>query len=77
MYDVTPPIAEIYDQVETNTDDVELIQHLMEGLGPLHILKPFCETGRILIPLTLAGHTLVGLDKATGMLSRAKTKINQ
>jgi SAM-dependent methyltransferase len=77
MYDVTPHIAEIYDQIETYTDDIELILRLIEGLGPLRILEPFCGTGRILIPLALAGHTLVGLDKATGMLSYARIKINR
>jgi SAM-dependent methyltransferase len=77
MYDITPHIAEIYDQSETYTDDIELIKRLIEGLGPLRILEPFCGTGRILVPLALAGHTLVGLDKATGMLSRARTKINR
>jgi SAM-dependent methyltransferase len=75
MYDITPHVAEIYDQSETYTDDIKLIQKLTEGLGYLHILEPFCGTGRILIPLALAGHTVVGLDKAAGMLSRARAKI--
>ena len=75
MYDVTPHVAEIYDQSETYTDDVELIQTLIQGSGHLRILEPFCGTGRILIPLALAGHTLVGLDNAAGMLLRAREKI--
>ncbi len=77
MYDVTPYVAEIYDQSETYTDDVTLIQTLIQGLGHLRILEPFCGTGRILIPLALAGHTLVGLDKAAGMLLRARAKIEK
>jgi SAM-dependent methyltransferase len=77
MYDVTPYVAEIYDQSETYTDDVQLIQNLLQGSGPLNILEPFCGTGRILIPLALAGHTLVGLDKAAGMLLRARAKIEK
>jgi SAM-dependent methyltransferase len=75
MYDVTPHVAEIYDQSETYSDDIELIQNLIQGLGNLRILEPFCGTGRILIPLALAGHTIVGIDKAVGMLLRAKAKI--
>jgi SAM-dependent methyltransferase len=75
MYDVTPHVAEIYDQSETYTDDVELIQNLIQGSGGLRILEPFCGTGRILIPLALAGHTMIGLDNATGMLLRASQKI--
>jgi SAM-dependent methyltransferase len=75
MYDIEPHIAEIYDQIETYTDDVELIRHLIGRWGPLRILEPFCGTGRILIPLALDGHELVGLDQAQGMLARARTKI--
>jgi SAM-dependent methyltransferase len=75
MYDIEPHIAEIYDQIETYTDDVELIRRLMGRRGPLRILEPFCGTGRILIPLALDGHELVGLDQAQGMLAQARAKI--
>jgi len=51
MYDVEPHIAEIYDQIETHTDDVELIRRLLGGRGPLRILEPFCGTGRIRISM--------------------------
>jgi SAM-dependent methyltransferase len=74
-YDIEPHIAEIYDQVETYTDDVALIRRLIGERGPWRILEPFCGTGRILIPLALDGHTLVGLDQSKGMLDRARTKI--
>ena len=77
MYDVEPHVAEIYDQVETCTDDVALIRRLVGGRGPLDILEPFCGTGRILIPLALDGHQLVGPDQARGMLARAREKIRQ
>jgi len=77
MYDVEPHIAEIYDQVETYDDDVELIRKLIGGRSPLRILEPFCGTGRILIPLALDGQELVGLDQAQGMLDRARTKVQQ
>ena len=75
MYDVTPHVAEIYDQNETYSDDVHLIQQLSEGLGNLRILEPFCGTGRILIPLAVSGHRVMGLDKASGMLACAREKI--
>ena len=77
MYDIEPHVAEIYDQVETYTDDVDLLRRLIGERGPLRILEPFCGTGRILIPLALAGHELVGLDQANGMLDRAQGKIEQ
>jgi len=77
MYDVEPHVAEIYDQVERCTDDMVLIRRLVGGRGPLHVLEPFCGTGRILIPLALDGHQLVGPDQARGMLARAREKIRQ
>jgi SAM-dependent methyltransferase len=90
MYDIDPHIAEIYDQSETYCDDVDLLLSLMNpgkldvrgsGAAPniqfsgISILEPFCGTGRILIPLAQAGHTLVGLDQAAGMLDRARQKL--
>jgi SAM-dependent methyltransferase len=77
MYDIEPHVAEIYDQVEAYTDDIALIRRLVGGREHLRILEPFCGTGRILIPLALDGHTLVGLDQALGMLARARAKIAQ
>lgn len=80
MYDVDPHIAEIYDCLETNTADIALIQWLMteSGMaGRQRILEPFCGTGRILIPLAIEGHDLVGIDQARGMLMRAQGKIGQ
>lgn len=75
LYDVEPHVAEIYDQIETYTADVELIQRLIGGRGPWRILELFCGTGRILIPLASDGHELVGLDGAQGMLDRARAKV--
>jgi len=77
MYNIEPHIAEIYDQQQTFRNDVEFIQKLIVGHGPLRILEPFCGTGRILIPLALDGHELVGLDQARGMLDHARRKVRQ
>jgi SAM-dependent methyltransferase len=77
MYDVEPHVAEIYDQQETYSDDVELIRNLIGGRKSLKILEPFCGTGRILIPLAIDGHEVNGLDQAKGMLDRARLKIGQ
>ena len=76
MYDIEAHIAELYDQIEVHTDDVALIRNLIGERGPLRILEPFCGTGRILIPLAMDGHHLVGLDRAQGMLACAHTKID-
>jgi len=76
-YDLDRFGAEWYDQHETYTDDIELIRKLIGGRGPLRVFEPFCGTGRILIPLALDGHEMVGLDRSTAMLDRARAKIDQ
>ncbi len=76
-YDVDPHVAEIYDQLETYRDDVALIRRLLGARPALRILEPFCGTGRILIPLALEGHDLVGLDQSAGMLDRAREKVRR
>jgi SAM-dependent methyltransferase len=90
VYDIDPHIAEIYDLLVTDRDDVDLLLSLMKPgkldvkgssaapniqFSGISILEPFCGTGRILIPLAEAGHTLVGLDQAAGMLDRARQKL--
>ncbi len=77
MYDLDIYIAELYDQQETYRDDVELILKLIGPHGARRILEPFCGTGRILIPLALAGYEIVGLDCSSAMLARARFKIAQ
>jgi SAM-dependent methyltransferase len=74
-YDLDPHVAEIYDQVETQTDDVELVRKLIAGKGPRRILEPFCGTGRVFIPLAIDGHEIVALDGAKTMLDRARAKV--
>ena len=77
MYDLEAQLAEIYDRFETQTEDIEFIRKGITAGGPLRILEPFCGTGRILIPLALARHEVVGLDQSQGMLARASMKVNQ
>lgn len=74
-YETDFHVAEIYDQCETKLDDVNLICKLIGNQGFLRILEPFCGTGRILIPLALDGHHVVGMDQSAGMLNRARQKI--
>ncbi|HEY63475.1 MAG TPA: class I SAM-dependent methyltransferase [Caldilineae bacterium] len=75
MYDLDAHVAELYDQLITTTEDIALIRRLIGPRKGLRILEPFCGTGRVLIPLALDGHTVVGLDRAQGMLSRAKAEV--
>ncbi|MEW6359360.1 MAG: methyltransferase domain-containing protein [Planctomycetota bacterium] len=74
-YDIDVRIVEIYDQVETQTEDVKLIRRLIGGRERLRILEPFCGNGRILIPLAVGGHEMVGMDQSRAMLDSARTKI--
>lgn len=73
-YDADLHVAEIYDQQETELNDVEFICGLIGKFGPVKILEPFCGTGRILIPLALAGHAVTGMDQSISMLSRLRQK---
>jgi len=76
MYDLDTHVAEIYDQLITTTADIALIRRLIGSRKGLRILEPFCGTGRVLIPLALDGHTVVGMDRAQSMLARAKAKVD-
>ena len=74
-YEIDPCIAELYDQIETHTDDIALLRRLIGTGPPLRILEPFCGTGRILLPLAADGHTIDGFDRAAPMLERARAKL--
>lgn len=76
-YDVDACVAEIYDRLESDLEDVALVRRLIHPRRGLHILEPFCGTGRILLPLAKDGHRLVGLDQARGMLARARLRLRQ
>ena len=74
-YSADVHIAEIYDRIETQTDDVELIRHLIGSRNGLNVFEPFCGTGRIAIPLARDGHHLTVLDESDGMLERLRQKL--
>lgn len=67
-------IAEIYDQHETQRDDVALIKSLV-GDKPARILEPFCGHGRMLIPLAEAGYEIMGLDLSNQLLRALQDRI--
>lgn len=75
VYDLDDHVAELYDRLITDTEDIALIRRLIGPRKGLQILEPFCGTGRILIPLACDGHTVVGMDRARGMLARAEAKL--
>ena len=73
--DLDARAAEMYDEIEAGTEDIELIRGLIGDRHGLRILEPMCGTGRILIPLAADGHELVGMDISKAMLDRASAKI--
>lgn len=74
-YDPYAEIVELYD-LEHNDyqDDIELLVALAElGEGP--ILELGCGTGRVMLPLAEAGHTVVGVDSSEPMLAVARERL--
>ena len=67
--------AGIYDQLETQRDDVALLRELISDFGQMRILEPFCGNGRIFIPLAEDGHEIVGMDRSGAMLDSGREKI--
>jgi SAM-dependent methyltransferase len=74
-YDVGQYIAEIYDQTECYTDDIDLLRSLIGKKAPLRVLEPFCGSGRLAIPLAMDGHFVVGIDKSKAMTDRFRFKL--
>ena len=69
-------IAEIYDNVETQKDDVHLLRSLI-GKRKLKILEVFCGHGRILLSLAEDGHRVVGLDLSETFLDILRSRIEK
>lgn len=65
--------ADMYDQKETNMDDVEFLLSTI-GSTPKRILEVCCGSGRILVPLAKTGHTVSGFDADEFMLAKIPAK---
>lgn len=70
-------IAPFYDLIHADlTADIPFLLSLAaETGGP--ILELGCGTGRLLLPLARAGHSVVGLDSSPAMLERARGRMAQ
>lgn len=62
--------VDLYEQTETQTEDVELLQRLIGNRRGLHIFEVACGTGRILLPLAKDGHTMTGMDMDNRMIAK-------
>jgi SAM-dependent methyltransferase len=76
-YDMDACIAEIYDQIETQTDDVALLRILIGEKKKMLIFEPFFGTGRIAIPLSQDGQNVVGMERSGFMIQRAREKMRR
>ena len=65
--------ADMYEIDETGTEDVAFLLACL-GTESKHILEIACGSGRILVPLAKAGHTVVGLDMDEAMLRKIPAK---
>ena len=66
-------VADMYDQKVTEVDDVEFLLKII-GDAPKKILEVCCGSGRILVPLAKAGHTVTGFDADELMLAKIPAK---
>ena len=55
LYDLGAHVAQLYDQIIREAEDIGLIRRLIGSRKRLRILEPFCGTGRIPIPLAFDG----------------------
>jgi SAM-dependent methyltransferase len=67
-------LAALYDAVYANSADIAFWQ-VMATAGSDGLLELGCGTGRVLLPLARAGHTITGLDLAAPMLARCRTHL--
>lgn len=74
-YDVEVHIAEIYDNLVTESHDVNFIIELLSQFKCNNILEPFCGTGRILLPIAEKGFSVTGIDGSGVMLNQLHNKI--
>ncbi len=69
-------IAELYDlEHATYDDDLDLYRNLALGTD-LPVLELGCGSGRIVVPLAVAGSRVTGLDSSSPMLKRAAAAVD-
>jgi SAM-dependent methyltransferase len=76
MYEVVPDFGSIYDAVPVYAARTDVLFYVGEAdTVKGTVLELGCGTGRVLLPLARAGHTVVGLDGSPQMLARCKAKL--
>ena len=67
----------IYDGMNTGTDDLPFYSHWLKKRKKGKILELCCGTGRLTIPLTQEGYNITGVDNNSSMLEQAREKANE
>lgn len=68
--------ANMYEKFVTETSDVECLLRLL-GSTPKDVLEVCCGSGRVLVPLALAGHKATGFDLDPHMLQFIPEKVEK
>ena len=66
-------ISDMYDMDQTDISDVEFALSII-GEKPKRVLEVACGSGRILVPLAKAGHSVTGLDFDEYMLDKISAR---
>jgi SAM-dependent methyltransferase len=80
-YDAVADFGVLYDAVPAyvNRSDVPFYLEEAASAGspdaPATVLELGCGTGRILLPLARAGHTVTGIERSKSMLARCEAKL--
>ena len=76
-YDASPLFAELYDLLPAHSQrgDVDFYVQLCRSAGG-KVLELGCGTGRVTVPIALAGLEVVGLDRSETMLDRCRDKVS-
>ena len=76
MYDAFPDLPTVYDSVPVHATRPD-VQFYVDEAGDAggSVLEIGCGTGRVLLPIARAGHTITGVDASRYMLERCQTKL--
>ncbi len=67
----------IYDGMNTETDDLPFYAHWLQKRKNGNILELCCGTGRLTLPLAQEGYHITGVDNSTSMLKQAEQKASE
>lgn len=70
-----PRLAELYDPLDGDRDDLSVYEAMVAELGAHSILDLGCGTGTLACRLAMCGHDLVGVDPAAASLDVARRKV--